>query len=101
MERIRIQRTEKCKSRNDMQGFNENNEQMESERASTVVAPRILTPVIIVMLGSTAAMAGLEAMRHMLTLQQRDRRRVALVYIDTDNPPAPLAEFQRRHSHLY
>ena len=84
-----------------MQEFDDTNEKTEAERASTIAALRVLTPTIIVMLGSSATQAGLETMRHMLTLQARDRRRVAFVYIDTDNPPAHLVEFQRQHSHLY
>lgn len=79
----------------------ENEERLESERPPTVSAQRVLTPNLVVLLGSTAALAGLELMRHMLTLKQSDQRRVALVYIDTDDPPAPLVEFRRVHNNVF
>ena len=71
---------------------------LESESPSVVSAERINTPVVIVFLGSTSAIAALELMQHMLTLNARDRRKVALVYIDTDDPPATLIEFRRQHN---
>src|SRR6266487_2914010 len=74
---------------------------LEYERPLTVAAPRILTPNLVVLLGSTSALAGLEMMRHMLTLQPGDQRRVTLVYIDTDDPPAPLIEFRRQHNNIF
>lgn len=74
---------------------------LASEQPRVVAAPRILTPTIIVLLGSTAALVGLEMMRQMLPLKARDRRRVALVYIDTDDPPAPLVEFRRQHNNVF
>lgn len=74
---------------------------LESERPSAVIAPRIQTPALMVLLGSTSALAGLELMRHMLSLRSNDQRRVALVYIDTDDTPAPLVEFRRRHNNVF
>jgi len=74
---------------------------LESERPAVVAAPRILTPTLTICLGSTAALASLELMRQMLTLQPSDQRKVALVYIDTDDPPAPLVEFRRQHNNVF
>jgi len=71
---------------------------LESESPSVVSAARINTPTVIVLLGSTSAIAALELMQHMLTLKANDRRKVALVYIDTDDPPATLIEFRRQHN---
>jgi Tubulin like len=74
---------------------------LESERPAVVAAPRILTPTVTIFLGSTAALSGLELMRQMLTLQPRDQRKVALVYIDTDDPPAPLVRFRRQYNNVF
>ena len=74
---------------------------LESELPATIAAPRVLTPNLVVLLGSTSAIAGLELMRHMLTLKPADQQKVALVYIDTDDPPAPLIEFRRQHSNVF
>lgn len=74
---------------------------LESERPSITAAPRILTPCLIVLLGSTSALSGLEMMRHMLTLKAADQRRVVMVYIDTDDSPAPLVDFRRQHSNVF
>ena len=70
---------------------------MEDDRPRSVSDPRIQTPSLIIMLGSTSAIAGLELMRHMLSLKPDDLRRVALVYIDTDDQPTAVVEFRRQH----
>src|ERR1700730_678287 len=74
---------------------------LASELPMVVAAPRILTPAINVFLGSTASLSGLELMRHMLTLKPKDQRKVALVYIDTDDAPAPLAAFRGQHNNIF
>src|SRR6266568_2957788 len=61
----------------------------------------ITTPALVVLLGSTPALAGLELMRHMLELQPHDLRRVGLVYIDTDDLPNAVVEFQKQHKGLF
>src|SRR6266516_1017312 len=66
-----------------------------------VTEPRISTPALVVLLGSTPALAGLELMRHMLGLQPKDLHRVGFVYIDTDDPPSSVVEFQRQHKGLF
>ncbi|HEY1351779.1 MAG TPA: tubulin-like doman-containing protein [Ktedonobacteraceae bacterium] len=79
----------------------DNSSLLESERPRVVTEPRILTPALVVLLGSTPSLAGLELMRHMLGLQPGDMRRVALVYIDTDDSPNALAEFQKQNKGLF
>jgi hypothetical protein len=75
-------------------------ERLQSERARTVAEPRIKTPTLVILLGSTPAKAGLELSRHLLTLAPGDRRKVAQVYIDTDEKPGPQIEFQHEHAGL-
>ena len=58
----------------------------EEDLPLTVRQSRITTPALIILLGSTASLSALELMRHMLTLRPEDQRKVALVYIDTDEP---------------
>ncbi|HEU5382464.1 MAG TPA: tubulin-like doman-containing protein [Ktedonobacteraceae bacterium] len=74
---------------------------LEADLPRVVAAPRILTPMLVVLLGSTASLAGLELMRQMLALSANDRRKIALVYIDTDDPPAPLVEFRNQHNNSF
>jgi Tubulin like/TIR domain len=63
---------------------------------------RIKTPSLILLLGTTSAFTGLELMRQMLSLQESiDRQRIALVYIDTDDPPAELVQFRQEHKSLF
>jgi hypothetical protein len=73
----------------------------EAERPRVVTEPRISTPSIVILLGSTAALSALELMRHMLTLRIEDRQRVALVYIDTDEPSASLVEFRHQYNGVF
>jgi hypothetical protein len=47
-------------------------------------AQRVQTPMLGVFLGSTAGLVGLEFLRHLSSLDQRDQRRVACVSLDTD-----------------
>src|SRR6266568_4860441 len=70
---------------------------LESDRPRSLSEARISTPTLVVMLGSTSALAGLELMRHMLTLKASDLHHVVLVYIDTDDQPSQLVEFRRQH----
>jgi hypothetical protein len=48
-------------------------------------AGRIQTPTLVVLLGSTAGLAGLEFLRHLSELDPRDQRRVACLSLDTDS----------------
>lgn len=61
----------------------------------------ITTPALVVLLGSTPELAGLELMRHMLDLQPHDLRRVGIVYIDTDDLSSAVVEFQKQHRGLF
>ncbi|MGH2497929.1 MAG: tubulin-like doman-containing protein [Ktedonobacteraceae bacterium] len=73
----------------------------EAEAPRAVVAPRIQTPTIVILLGSTSSIAALELMRQMLTLRAEDRRRVAFVYIDTDDWSSSLIEFRHQYNGLF
>lgn len=73
----------------------------EAEGPRSVTAPRILTPAIVILLGSTATISALELMRHMLTLKPEDRRRVALVYIDTDDWSTALVGFRQQYNGIF
>ncbi len=63
--------------------------------------PRINTPSLVILLGSTPARASLELCRQMLTLPPRDYRRVAMVYIDTDDTPSELVAFRKQHEGVF
>ncbi|EFH82070.1 tubulin-like doman-containing protein [Ktedonobacter racemifer] len=84
-----------------MASMHEDEIRLESELPATVAASRVLTPNLVVLLGSTSSLTGLELMRHMLSLKPGDQQRVALVYIDTDDPPAPLVEFRHQHNNVF
>lgn len=58
---------------------------------------RIVMPSLMIFLGSTPAISGLELMRHLLAHNERDRRKVAMVYIDIDEIPTSLQQFRQRH----
>src|SRR6266699_3535884 len=73
----------------------------EADGPASLTQTRILTPTIVVLLGSTATIAALELMRHMLTLRPDDRQRVALVYIDTDDWSSSLVEFRQQHNGVF
>src|ERR1051326_7855345 len=73
----------------------------EAEAPRAVAASRIQTPAIVILLGSTSSIAALELMRHMLTLRSEDRRRVAFVYIDTDDWSSALIEFRHQYNGLF
>ena len=62
---------------------------------------QITTPSLVVFLGSSSVYTALELMNHMLTLNSEDQRRVAFVYIDTDNTTAQLVEFRRKHPNVF
>lgn len=84
------------------QGLHSNYEQSTEEDLPLVVRqPRVNTPALVILLGSTAALSALELMRHMLTLQQQDQRKVAFVYIDTDEPSSSVVEFRQYHNGVF
>ncbi len=62
---------------------------------------RITTPSIVVLLGSTPALAALETMRFMTTLSPNDRRKVAFVFIDIDDVLPDLVSFRRQHEGVF
>jgi hypothetical protein len=82
-------------------GIGEFKASTEEDLPLTVRQSRINTPALVVLLGSTASLAALEVMRHMLTLQPGDQRKVALVYIDTDEPNSSVVEFRQYHNGVF
>lgn len=57
----------------------------------------IKTPALIILLGTTPALAGVEFSQQMLGHDDDDRRSVALVHIDTDDLPPRVSSFYREH----
>lgn len=70
-----------------------NNE--DAPHAST--DPQVDTPSLNIFLGSTPSYAALEAMRRLVYLPESDRRKVALVFLDIDSPPAEVLQFRQEH----
>ncbi len=62
---------------------------------------RITTPSLLIFLGSTPALAALEVQRQLLTHIDKDRKRVAMVFIDTDTVPNDLLKFRREHTGMF
>lgn len=73
----------------------------EDDLPLTVRQPRISTPALLILLGSTASLSALELMRHMLSLRPGDQQKVALVYIDTDEPHSAIVEFRQHHNGVF
>jgi hypothetical protein len=67
----------------------------DAPRAAT--EPQVDTPSLNIFLGSTPTYAALEAMRRLVYLPEADRRKVALVFLDIDAPPAEVAQFRQEH----
>ncbi|HEX8732698.1 MAG TPA: tubulin-like doman-containing protein [Ktedonobacterales bacterium] len=59
--------------------------------------PQVETPSLNIFLGSTPSYAALEAMRRLVYLPESDRRKVALVFLDIDSPPAEVLQFRQEH----
>ena len=59
--------------------------------------PQVDTPSLNIFLGSTPSYAALEAMRRLVYLPESDRRKVALVFLDIDSPPAEVLQFRQEH----
>lgn len=72
-----------------------------AELPGVISDPRVQTPALMVFLGSTPALAAVELCEQMLSLSRRDRRRVALVYIDTDDVPAEMVTFRDGHQGMF
>ncbi len=67
----------------------------DAPRAAT--EPQIDTPSLNIFLGSTPSYSALEAMRRLVYLPEADRRKVALVFLDIDSPPAEVLQFRQEH----
>jgi Tubulin like len=62
---------------------------------------RVLTPMLAIFPGTTAAHAALEFMEQARELPERDRRRIALVFIDIDHLHRDLVTFRSQHPGLF
>lgn len=71
------------------------------ELPGSVVQPRVLTPMLGIFPGTTAAYAALEFMKHVKELSEGDRKRIALVYIDTDDQRPELIAFRNEHAGMF
>jgi hypothetical protein len=67
------------------------------ERPRSADESQVAVPSLNVFLGSTPSFAALEVMRSLIYLPESDRRRVALVYLDIDSPPAEVIQFRQEH----
>ncbi len=67
------------------------------ERPREITEPQVAVPSLNIFLGSTPAYSALEAMRQLVALPESDRRRVALVFLDIDSPPAEVLQFRQEH----
>lgn len=72
-----------------------------SSTALTPARPRVLTPMLAIFPGTTAAYAALEFMDHARELSESDRKRIALVYVDIDHQHPDLISFRHRFSGLF
>ena len=69
----------------------------EEDQPRSLIEPQIKVPSLNIFLGSTPAYSALEAMSQLVYLPEQDRRRVALVFLDIDSPPAEVAQFRKAH----
>src|SRR5690349_1181783 len=67
------------------------------ERPRAASESQIAVPSLNVFLGSTPSFAALEMMRGLARLSESDRRKVALVFLDIDSPPAEVMQFRAEH----
>ncbi|HEY4025706.1 MAG TPA: tubulin-like doman-containing protein [Candidatus Dormibacteraeota bacterium] len=67
----------------------------------TMAQHRVLTPLLAIFPGTTAAHAALEFMHHARDLPEGDRLRIAPVHIDIDHLHPDLVAFRSRNSGLF
>ncbi len=67
------------------------------ERPRAATEPQVAVPSLNVFLGSTPSFAALEMMRQLIHLNESDRRKVALVFLDIDSPPSEVYQFRQEH----
>ena len=73
---------------------------LSEDRPRAITEPQVAVPSLNIFLGSTPAFAALEVMRNLVTLPEADRRRVALMFLDIDSPPAEVLQFRQEHPGL-
>lgn len=69
----------------------------EEDQPRSLIESQIKVPSLNIFLGSTPAYSALEAMSQLVYLPEQDRRRVALVFLDIDSPPAEVTQFRKAH----
>ena len=67
------------------------------DRPRSVAESQVATPSLNIFLGSTPAYSALEMMRSLVHLSPSDQRKVALVFLDIDSPPAEVQQFRQEH----
>ncbi|HEX6543521.1 MAG TPA: tubulin-like doman-containing protein [Ktedonobacterales bacterium] len=67
------------------------------DRPRSPAESQIAVPSLNIFLGSTPSYAALEVMRQLVYLSPADQRRVALVFLDIDSPPAEIQQFRQEH----
>ena len=60
------------------------------DRPRSAAESQIAVPSLNIFLGSTPAYSALEMMRSLVYLSPSDQRKVALVFLDIDSPPAEI-----------
>ncbi len=70
---------------------------MAEDRPRSAAESQIAVPSLNIFLGSTPAYSALEMMRQLVFLSPSDQRKVALVFLDIDSPPAEIQQFRQEH----
>ncbi|HEX5547986.1 MAG TPA: hypothetical protein VFX24_11290, partial [Ktedonobacterales bacterium] len=70
---------------------------MTEDRPRSAAESQIAVPSLNIFLGSTPAYSALEMMRSLVHLSPSDQRKVALVFLDIDSPPAEIQQFRQEH----
>jgi hypothetical protein len=70
------------------------------DQPRAITESQVAVPSLNIFLGSTPAFSALEAMRQLIYLPESDRRRVALLFLDIDTPPAEVVQFRQEHPGL-
>ncbi|HKT39793.1 MAG TPA: hypothetical protein VJR48_15570, partial [Ktedonobacterales bacterium] len=70
---------------------------MAEDRPRSAAESQIAVPSLNIFLGSTPAYSALEMMRQLVYLSPSDQRKVALVFLDIDSPPAEIQQFRQEH----
>jgi hypothetical protein len=75
----------------------DNAQDIAEDQPRSLIESQIKVPSLNIFLGSTPAYSALEVMSQLIYLPEQDRRRVALVFLDIDSPPAEVTQFRKAH----